>query len=118
MLDIKLMIDGEEKTFTQLHVPFVMKRKALELEKYTTQENADPVEYFDKQSNFMCELFGKQFSKEEFENGFNATTAQEEMFRIVGVGVIGYPTKEETERRLGEIMEEQKAQNKKLNSEK
>ncbi|MCZ1180385.1 hypothetical protein EIJ82_01690 [Alkalihalobacillus clausii] len=107
-MEITLRIDGKDKTFVNSFVPFVMKRKALELEKYTTQKNADPIKYFDMQAAYVVELFGNQFTKEEFENGLDVSKAQDVLYEIVGVGVIGYPSKEEQEKRLGEILANQK----------
>lgn len=109
-MEITLKIDGEDKTFVNSFVPFEMKRKALELDKYATQKNADPIKLFDKQAAFIVEVFGKQFTVEEFKAGFNAIGAQDALYDLIGVQVLGYMPREvleEQDRRLGKMLEQQ-----------
>src|SRR5699024_12156671 len=104
-VEIKLRINGEDKTFVQEFAPLGIYRKALELEKYADSEEADPLKLFDKRLNLIVEIFGKQFTKDELENGMNVIGHQREFYNIVGVGVLGYRTLEEQEQ-LGESMQE------------
>ncbi|AST97294.1 phage tail assembly chaperone G [Shouchella clausii] len=114
-MEITLRIDGKDKTFVNSFVPFEMRRKALELDKYATQKNADPIKLFDKQAAFIVEVFGNQFTVEEFKAGFNAIGAQDALYDLIAVNVLGQTPRdvlEEQERRLGKMLEQQAQENK------
>lgn len=104
-MEITLRIDGKDKTFVQEFVPLKFHRKALELEKYARKPDFDEEKLFDKRLNLIVEVFDKQFTKDELENGLNAIKHQEVMYEIIGVNLLGYPSLEEREE-MGKLLEE------------
>ncbi|MGN7938499.1 phage tail assembly chaperone G [Metabacillus sp. 22489] len=96
-MEITLKIDGKEKTFTQEFVPMKIHRKALEVEKYAKSEDMDEVELLDRRENLLVEIFDKQFTKEQLEDGLNAINHEKVFYNIIGVGVLGYVSIEDKE---------------------
>jgi hypothetical protein len=109
-MEITLRIHGEDKTFVQEFIPLKMYRKALEVEKYAQSEKVDEEKLFDKRLNLIVEAFGKQFTKDELENGLNAIDHQKVFYNVIGVGILGYPPLDEQEsvgKLLKELMEKE-----------
>lgn len=104
-MEITLKIDGEDKTFVQEFVPLKLYRKAVEIEKFTQENPDEEIEIFDKRLNLIVEAFDKQFTKDELENGLNATNHLQVFYEIIGVGIMGLPTLEEQKEEVGKILE-------------
>lgn len=90
-MDIKLYVDGKYRTYT---VPFVkarMLRRALELsERFEGREDATvTLEDLDLMADFIVDLFGGQFTRDEFYDGLPADqlvpTVQKYMRAVAGV---------------------------------
>lgn len=96
-MEITLKINEEDKTFVQEFVPMKFYRKALEIEKYARSEEMDEEEVLDKRLNLVVDLFDKQFTKDEIENGLNVINHADVLYNIIGVGVLGYRPIEEQE---------------------
>ncbi|ASA96826.1 phage tail assembly chaperone G [Anoxybacillus flavithermus] len=93
-MQVTLLIDGQEKTFT---VPFVkarMFRRALELRKKYDFNNID-VEALDSIIAFIVELFNGQFTVDEFYDGIAADrlipTISDCMNKVIGVAKTNDP---------------------------
>ncbi|MCY8562213.1 hypothetical protein P9D51_22895 [Bacillus sonorensis] len=109
-LKITLRIDGEEKEFYQEFVLMKYKRKALEIEKDARKPEADPLDIEARQLNLIHKVFGEQFTKKQLEEGLNVIGMRDVLYDIIGVGLLGYPTREELEKKneedaLGKLME-------------
>jgi hypothetical protein len=104
-MEITLRINGEDKKFVQEFVPLKIYRKALESEKYARQAEYDDEKLFDMRLNLIIEAFGKQFTKDELENGLNVEGHKEVFYNIIGVGILGYPSLEDQED-LGKLVQE------------
>ncbi|CUB44139.1 hypothetical protein M3616_11275 [Bacillus velezensis] len=109
-LEITLRIDGKDRTFHQEFVMLKYKRKALEIELDAQKGDAEATEIESRQLNLIWEVFGKQFTKKQLEEGLNAIDYHDVMYNIIGVALLGYPTKEELEARkeendLGKLVE-------------
>ncbi|MED4339317.1 hypothetical protein P9235_22675 [Bacillus licheniformis] len=109
-LEITLRIDGEDVAFTQEFIPFKFKRKALEIEKYARSDEADPEEVENRQLNLIVEIFDKKFTRKQINDGLNTIDHRNVIYDIIGVGVLGYPTREEIEKEkedfdLGKLLE-------------
>ncbi|KIO60015.1 MULTISPECIES: phage tail assembly chaperone G [Bacillus] len=109
-LKIKLRIDGEFQTFVQEFVPFKIKRKALEIEKYIQEEKPDIEEIEKRHLNMIVEIFDRKFTLKQLENGLNAIGHQDVIYDIIGVGILGYKSREEIEKEkedldLGKLLE-------------
>lgn len=102
-MEITLNIKGEEKTFTQSFVKFKIKREALEVEKYAQDPGHDPIELLDRQFKLIIEAFDKQFTKSDLDNGLNTIGHRDVIYDIIGVNILGYPTREELEKREEEV---------------
>lgn len=107
-MEITLKINGEDKTFVQEFIPLKLYRKAVEIEKYAEENPEEAIEVFDKQLNLIVEAFGKQFTKDELENGMNVQNHREEIYNIIGVGILGLPTLEEQKEEVGKFLEKMK----------
>ncbi|MGG3623866.1 hypothetical protein ABES25_09975 [Bacillus gobiensis] len=67
----KLFINGEEKTFTApSFINVKMHKRAVELMLELNVDNPTPDE-LDTLIDFIVEVYGKQFTSEEFEEGFD-----------------------------------------------
>jgi hypothetical protein len=105
-LEITLRIKGAEKVFVQEFVPLKFYRKALDIEKYATGTETDDVELMDKRLRLITEIFEKQFTKDELENGLNAINHNEVLYNIIGVGVLGYRPLNEQKDEMGKFLKE------------
>jgi hypothetical protein len=97
MLKITLRIDGETKTFSQDFISGYMFRKAIDLDekrnkylqKLLDQENGGKVTAEEQQAlldelyHFISEVFGGQFSAEEYEKGTDARQIVDQSWAIV-----------------------------------
>ncbi|KMM55447.1 hypothetical protein ACH95_19130 [Bacillus glycinifermentans] len=101
-MEITLRIKGEDKTFTQNFVKFKIKREALDIEKYAQNPDHDPIELLDRQFKLIVEAFDKQFTKTDLENGLNTIGHMDVIYDIIGVNILGYPSREELEKRAEE----------------
>ncbi|MFU1715619.1 phage tail assembly chaperone G [Bacillus amyloliquefaciens] len=97
-LEITLRIDGEDTTFTQEFVPFKFKRKAFEIEKAAQKEGANLEQIENRQLNLIVEIFGNKFTRAQLENGLNAIDHMNVLYDIIGVGLLGYRTREDIEK--------------------
>ena len=109
-LEITLRIDNEFQTFVQEFVPFKIKRKALEIEKFIQEEKPDIEEIEKRHFNLIVEIFEKKFTLKQLENGLNAIGHNEVIYDIIGVGILGYKSREEIEKEkedidLGKLLE-------------
>lgn len=107
-MEITLRIKGEDKTFVQEFVSLKFYRKALDVEKYAQGTDSEEVELMDKRLRLIVEIFDKQFTKDELENGLNAIKHNEIFYNTIGVGVLGYkplPDKDEVGKFLAELQE-------------
>lgn len=111
-MEITLRINGEDKTFTQEFVPMKFHRKALEIYNEQKSENLDAEKNLNKQLNLIVEIFEKQFTKDQIENGLNAINHKEVLYDIIAVGLLGFSTREEIEKAekneidLGKLLKE------------
>lgn len=119
-LEITLRIDQKDQTFYQEFVSLKYKRKALEIELDTKKEGIEPGDIEARQLNLIWEVFGKQFTKKQLDEGLNAIGFRDVLYDIIGVGLLGYPSREEIEARESEndlgklvekLMKEQMEQN-------
>ncbi|MBD1373713.1 hypothetical protein IC620_15310 [Hazenella sp. IB182357] len=99
MLKIKLNIDGENKTFTQDFISGRMFRKAIELEEEQNQHLAkiqkqsdipvsESIKLIEALYHFICEVFDKQFTLEQYEDGIDARKIMDHSWTIVNA-IIG-----------------------------
>lgn len=111
-MEITLRINGEEKTFVQEFVPLKYYRKALEIYNEQKSKGFDADENLSNQLNLIVEVFEKQFTKDEIENGLNVVNHKEVLYDIIGVGLLGLMTREEIEKEkkeeidLGKLLKE------------
>jgi len=70
-LEITLRIDGQEKTFVTDFVSARMFRKTLEIGKQLDNGVTDPQD-LDKVVDYVVDLFGKQFTRDNFYDGLPA----------------------------------------------
>ncbi|MBH8609398.1 phage tail assembly chaperone G [Thermoactinomyces sp. CICC 10521] len=97
MLKIKLRVNDETKTFSQDFISGYMFRKAIDLDekrnkylqKFLDQENGGKVTAEEQQAlldelyHFISEVFGGQFSAEEYEHGTDARQIVDQSWSIV-----------------------------------
>ncbi|MDO3680432.1 phage tail assembly chaperone G [Paenibacillus ehimensis] len=69
-MEIVLRVEGEEKTFTQDFVSGRIFRKTLEMQKKI--EGDIDVSTLDLLVDYVVELFGKQFTRDDFYDGIEA----------------------------------------------
>ena|SRR5690606_7952687 len=70
-MQITLRINGKEKTFTQDFISGRMFRRTLEISK-KFQDGQIDVETLDIAVDYVVDLFGGQFSRDEFYDGIEA----------------------------------------------
>lgn len=70
-MKLTLLIDGKEKTFTQDFISGRMFRRTLEISK-KFQDGQIDVETLDIAVDYVVELFGGQFTRDEFYDGIEA----------------------------------------------
>ncbi|MBA4543856.1 MULTISPECIES: phage tail assembly chaperone G [Thermoactinomyces] len=94
MLKITLHLNGEKKTFSTNFISGYMFRRALELDekrnKYLKKllEEQEPSreeqeELLDELYTFISEVFGQQFSAEEYEKGTDARNIVDQSWAVV-----------------------------------
>ncbi|TCP32187.1 hypothetical protein EV207_101165 [Scopulibacillus darangshiensis] len=95
-MEITLKIDGKDKKFAQHFVSGYYFRKALELSKEEEKKGLD-LKLIDKYVDFVCEVFGNQFTSEDYTNGVNAANGNfiKQINRIVAQEILGMPSEEE-----------------------
>lgn len=99
-MEIKLLIDDQEKTFI---VPFVkgrMFRRVLEIFKDYDLDNLTP-ETLDVLVDFVVECFNGKFSRDEFYDGVSTDNIRETilnfMNKVAGIGTKGNKVPNEQE---------------------
>jgi hypothetical protein len=97
-LEITLRINKEDKVFSQEFVPLKIYRKALEIENYARSQDVDSEKLLDKRLALVVEIFEKQFTKDQVENGLNAINHNDVLYDIIGVGILGYVSREKLEK--------------------
>lgn len=70
-MQITLKINGKDKTFTQEFISGRMFRRTLEVSKQFQSGNIDE-QTLDSVVDYVVELFGKQFTRDEFYDGIEA----------------------------------------------
>lgn len=92
IVEIKLLVDDQEKTFV---VPFVkgrMFRRVLEIYKEYDLDNLNP-ETLDTLVDFIVDCFNGQFSRDDFYDGVAADkmakTIMDYVNKIAGIGTKG-----------------------------
>lgn len=69
---ISLKIDGKNKKFTApSFIPGKFFRLAAEIEQEIQSSDSDKFDY-DKNFQFVCDVFGNKFDVDDFENGIDA----------------------------------------------
>lgn len=82
-MQITLLIDGKEKTFTNDFVKARVFRNALKLnEKLRGFENNVTPELFDEMVEFVVAVFDRQFTIDEFYDGIEVSKMINEIMRI------------------------------------
>jgi len=82
-MQIKLRIDGQEKTFTNDFVKARVFRNALKMnEKMRIEGNEISVETFDEMINFIVNVFDNQFTVDDIWDGIEAGMIQGEIMRV------------------------------------
>lgn len=108
MTKITLKIEGKKKAFKQDYVSWGTRRKAMELEIEGAKGELNPLDYLDKQADFIVEFFSidekPQFTKEQLENGLAADDVKNTLYDVIGVGSLGMKSREELES-VGESQE-------------
>ncbi|MDV2683801.1 hypothetical protein RYX56_05690 [Alkalihalophilus lindianensis] len=110
-LKLTLTIEGKEKTFTQHFVPLKIHRKALEMEKEFKEKEVGQIEAIDLRVALLVEAFDHKFTADQVENGLNAIGINDIWYEVIGVGLLGYPTKKELEKQekeMGKFLAEMK----------
>lgn len=70
-MNLTLLINGKEKTFTAPFISARMFRRTIEITKQFNLENPD-VDTVDAMVDYIVELFGKQFTRDELYDGLPA----------------------------------------------
>lgn len=82
-MQIKLRIDGQEKTFTNDFVKARIFRNALKLnEEMNKKGNEITVETFDEMMGFVANVFDNQFTVDELWDGLEGGNFQDEVMRV------------------------------------
>lgn len=68
-MKLTLKIDGKDKTFTAPFISGRMFRKTVELEELEMEGKLKGLELLDAQVEYMAELYGNQFTAEEYYDG-------------------------------------------------
>lgn len=82
-LELTLFIDGKEKTFVAPFVNTRMLRRAMELAKSEEDLENFGVENLDSTIDYLVDLFGKQFTRDEFYDGMPAHLFQSTVERCM-----------------------------------
>src|SRR5690625_1336971 len=75
-MELTLIIKNEEKIFTTPFVSARFYRKLLEFDKEIDYSNLEANDY-DKLIGFVCEVFGNQFTVDEFWDGVESSKLDE-----------------------------------------
>jgi len=99
-MEIKLRIDGDNKTFTNDFVKARVFRNALKLnEKMSKEGNEISVETFDEMVGFVVTVFDNQFTTDDFYDGVQAGELQSEIMHVFNsvLNIGGLETKTSTD---------------------
>lgn len=80
-LELELYIGGKKKTFVAPFVSARMLRRAMEIAK--EEEKMDQVESMDATVDYLADLFGNQFTRDEFYDGIPAHEFQDTVERCM-----------------------------------
>ena len=93
MFEIKLVIDGQEKTFTQPFVSGRILRLTIEQDKKITenaeQEPFDNIKDMELAAEYVSTVFNNQFTPQQFEDGIPSHKFYYEYWRIKGLVLKG-----------------------------
>lgn len=93
MFEIKLIIDGQEKTFTQPFVSGRILRLTIETDKKinenATKEPFDNIKDMELAAEYVSNVFNNQFTPQQFEEGIPSHKFYPEYWRIKGLVVKG-----------------------------
>ncbi|WKT75577.1 phage tail assembly chaperone G [Lysinibacillus fusiformis] len=104
-MQIKLRIDGQEKTFTNDFVKARVFRNALKMnEKMRIEGNEISVDTFDEMINFIVNVFDNQFTVDDIWDGIEAGMLQSEIMRVFDsvLNIGGYETATPSEGKLAD----------------
>lgn len=99
-MEIKLRIDGDNKTFTNDFVKARVFRNALKLnDKMSKEGNKISVETFDEMVGFVVTVFDNRFTIDDFYDGVEAGELQSEIMRVFNsvLNIGGLETKTSTD---------------------
>ncbi|WP_193432322.1 phage tail assembly chaperone G [Caenibacillus caldisaponilyticus] len=85
-MELTLMIDGKKKTFTTGFISAMMYRKTLVMSKKLNKNTFDEND-LDAIVDFIVELFGKQFTRDEFYHGLAANKLEQTVMDCIN-GII------------------------------
>lgn len=98
-MQIKLRIEGEEKTFTNDFVKARVFRNALKMNEKMRNEGTEiSVETFDQMIGFVVNVFDNQFTVDDVWDGLEAGDLQPEIMRVFNnvLNIGGLETKSST----------------------
>lgn len=82
----------EEKVYSQSFVPFKYKRKTLDLFTKSEKGEIDQMELMDLQNELLVDMFCKQFTVTDIENGLDMKTVGEQLYNIFYHEILEYPS--------------------------
>lgn len=110
-IELTLLIDGKEKTFTQDFIPFSKRNDYIRMEKELEEkakkhkQNPTEEEYLALQMQFVADLFpDKEITKEAIERGLDVLDSPK-IWEIIRYRVLGF-AKEEDEKSKKAVAEE------------
>lgn len=89
-MEITLLIDGEEKSFTQSFVSAKYYRKSLKLLKKLEESETDQEATLNEQYELIVDIFEKQFTADQLENGLDARKVDEVLWDIIRKDILGW----------------------------
>ena len=93
MFEIKLIVNGEEKTFTQPFVSGRILRLTIEQDKKiaenAAQEPFDNIKDMELAAEYVSTVFNNQFTPQQFEEGVASHNFYNEYWRIKGLVLKG-----------------------------
>ncbi len=92
-MEIVLKINGKDKTYTAGFISARMVRRTIEVSKEVTFDNITPEE-LDKLMDYIVELFGNQFTRDELYDGLASKDLIPTITRCINevVGAVGEAT--------------------------